>query len=506
MQLILCSVSMLSGASATADTLTKIETLTDNLCTINSDIDILNQSFSDVLAKACSVQSLSAALESKLSTLNVSCSLNDQTALSVTDVSQSKVDNLTSILDEIDYYVDAAADCRGTPITGSTTISSPGKYYLANSITGNFDGYIINITSSDVYFDLNGKTLYNTRDLSGSASSFGCIRVFFNSSTVLENVTIANGYLRAGLGTTHSSGAVFPTAVALGPSSFFTLKNVYLRGLSGLRVPTTQEIPHKHVVIKNIKSYNLQNNGFTFSYATSQTADAGPFLFRDIEDYKDDGNGSIANTIRFYMSFARGIAGRKVSNIIIRNIVGTWSRDVILGNNVSWSRFILLTSGVESALVDGFVLRPGSQDATATGIEIGATSANCTVRNCQFGNDRSGASGTGACVYVAGDTNAIYNNLFNARIVSTQDQNGIEIFGGAVNNYIGDNVVNGGFNVGFLIQDTQNSLVGNYCFNTNGANFSGAAGTTKTVTISQATGFPGGTPIPSRWDNINMTT
>jgi len=511
MCLLLCCSSFIDAASATVDTLTRIETLTDGLCTINSDVEQLNISFADVLAQACATQSLSAALESKLSNFTAGCSVNDQVALSVTDVSQSKLDRSSSITDEIEYYVDAAAECRGTPITGVTTISSPGKYYVANDIIQDVQGFIINITSSDVYLDLNGRTIYNPRDSAPSFTQFGCIRVYVTGGggmIKLENVTIANGYLRAGANTGPYFDNFFPKCIALGPIDFFMVKNVHFRGVEALDSPGAifSVTPQKHIVIKNIKCFNLLAGGFNFSYATTQNNDAGPFLFRGIEDYRNNPDTFMDPANTYLIRLSGGTNGRRVSNTIIRDVFSN------ANSTNGWGACIRLGTDAVSALMDGLVLRAGRNDSLR-GIDLLPDSGNSTIRNCRFGSYNSSTNRAGN-ITVRSSNNAVFNNVLLARAVYTQDQWGIWLDPSSTNNYVADNVVNGysntaaigGYDAGFVVSNNQNSLVGNYCFNPNGITFSGAVGTVKTVTISQSTGFPGGTPIPSRWDNINMTT
>lgn len=69
--------------------------------------------------------------------------------------------------------------CNATPITSITTISAPGSYCLATSLSA--PGTLITIASSDVVLDLNGQTL-------SSSSGTGI------SIKAAANITIKNGF------------------------------------------------------------------------------------------------------------------------------------------------------------------------------------------------------------------------------------------------------------------------------------------------------------------------
>jgi hypothetical protein len=72
-----------------------------------------------------------------------------------------------------------------TAITGPTTITTSGNYYLANNITVNMStGSAITINASEVYLDLNGRTLANTAPTNQANG------VFVNDQ---RDVTIQNG-------------------------------------------------------------------------------------------------------------------------------------------------------------------------------------------------------------------------------------------------------------------------------------------------------------------------
>jgi parallel beta-helix repeat protein len=75
----------------------------------------------------------------------------------------------------------------GTPISGPTTISSPGYYYLTNDIVDSPERFCINITSSDVIFDGNGFMV------DAPEYSWGNYGVHvYNSTRSLSNVTVKN--------------------------------------------------------------------------------------------------------------------------------------------------------------------------------------------------------------------------------------------------------------------------------------------------------------------------
>ncbi len=81
----------------------------------------------------------------------------------------------------------AASAPQGTAITGPTTITSGGRYYLANDISSTSTGVIsISAPGENVILDLNNKTISSTSVAAGSS----LVRLFSTSTIEIMNGTI----------------------------------------------------------------------------------------------------------------------------------------------------------------------------------------------------------------------------------------------------------------------------------------------------------------------------
>lgn len=161
----------------------------DDCCfSLNSKIDNLVFSPCDLSTVSSKLDVCCAQLNSSLDSIEntvENCCLTLNSKLDGLEVGTCDLTTISSKLDacclQVNSKVDLLSLCNAIPITGKTTITSPGHYCLAQNITA--AGPIINLSggSSNVVIDLNGHTLF-------PSSNAG---IFVTGAH--NNVTIENG-------------------------------------------------------------------------------------------------------------------------------------------------------------------------------------------------------------------------------------------------------------------------------------------------------------------------
>lgn len=284
-----------------------------------------------------------------------------------------------------------------TPISGATTISTPGSYYL----TGNINvasGNGINITTDNVTLDLNGFTISST----ASAPSGNGV----NINGLRSHVTIRNGNIRGT--TTFAAGAFTTGGFASGISNTILasanlhVSEVKISGVANsgidfvLATPDSRNVV-EHCSVSVCSSYGIRSGRVRFCDVDTAGTDAilatsAAYCFGQSVGTTagDDGIVTFASADN---CVGIAIAGRGVNaSDAASNCSGTSTSNVGLSARVAQNCVGFSTSGVGLSVVESATNCSGTS-VSGTGLSsILATNCAGTSTTGTFGLQATGTA------------------------------------------------------------------------------------------------------------------
>lgn len=407
-------------------------------------------------ALVCDVDAQVDALQDTMNQLNAASFEGTFTALQAVN---DKLDIADSLLDEVLLTVsviDPIQQCLGTPITqadlGTTgyTISSSGKYYLAEDIVYNpsVDGQAIAITTNLVTLDLNGKILRQ-----GNAR--GNVRA----------ITASSGY------TTIENGTILD----------FTTASLVLS--SGRSIARNLNIDNCGSLFVNVFVYGcrIQNCHITNCRSIGLIGDlCGDIVIEDCSFI----NGA---------NWGLRINGRDVSAVrsdrhIIRRC--TFINNAVMGIGMLFNSLPLRKWYIDECVFIG-------HNTAGIWFQSEPTNATSAVTNCIFINNAYGIN----------KNDGAWNNIIIRDNIFIRNTNwGLRIPAGLNNTVVMNNIFIQNSPGNLTVTSGAQSIVGNFAFHTGGDanNYSiGGATVIPRIVVSQKSAFP--SPTPTSWYNVSMT-
>ena len=402
----------------------------------------------------------------------------------------SKLSQVDSLMDELLVTVtvlNPLQNCLGTPLYNTNfppasgyTISSGGRYYLAEDIrfapsANNVNMITLANTASNVYLDLNGKTVTQT-----------------NGDTITGNKAI-----------TSPVGAKRNVVIANGAIRDFSSEALFIGGNGGITNLLVQDI-----FVENIGMGNSNADAFNIKAGNNPCRNV---IFRNITiastfigdgfDLEECTNVLMENCKIYNIGY--GGAGNGIliqlgsDNYIIK--------DCII-DKISTGDCIAITddSGASPAtniLIENCILS-GAYSTNATrgrGIFMrqisDATIRGCTIINNNADGIHFDSAANAKTRVVVIDNNISYNKRTGIRFESTSCTNNAILFNTFVGN--GTNILATSAAIG-----STNTFLGNVAYNgSDTANYTSLTTTPKT-TVNQTKAFP--TTLPKYWENISM--
>jgi len=465
------------------ETWTAITPILEKLCTVQSKTDVVS-SILDVLevivdqsgtsTEIAAILEKTCIVDSQIDEISKSIVSFDGT-FSVLDDTLEKLCDADSLIDELDLsttILDPIQSCLGTPIrqedVGTTgfTISTSGRYYLAENITfsPSATARAITISADNVYLDLSGKVLQQGNIQADVAGIL--------VDGVRNNIVVAHGCIHR-----FTNGAV-------------------QAGLSGSIT---------NIILKDLLIEDIIGAGATFFGGISL----------------ENGSNIIIDSVEVVRTIGSNILAVNSADIIIENtcVRGSSNHGIHLAgtDRVRIRKCASLENSRSGVEVQAFV-------ATTRNVLI----EHCTFMGNGFGirganlNDATEATeiiirkndivGNGYGVFFAGVNMKRWVIMHN--MISNNSSHGIEFNRDdtVVNNIVLFNslIQNGLTNIQERSDNGPNSILGNFALHSIGdaRNYSLASGNTvitgaKSI-ISQGGAFPN--PLPTYWYNISMTT
>lgn len=247
------------------------------------------------------------------------------------------------------------------PIHTTTTINTPGTYFLARAITG--AGPLITIAANDVDLDLNGFTVTPTSGVGISASGVG-------------RVTIHGGFIVSGQSAIRLDSVIGARIEQIGCSS---------SSGAAIRVVQSSMVSIENSILRNALAEAILVDG-TGMTDPPQVQIVGNQLL-----------GSTGSGITLTAAGSSLISGNTINSVGGRGIYITSSNGVQVVENVihdsTQAGIALISSGgnelrdnvIRAAVTDGIVVDAGSSENAVTGNQATA----CGGNGMQVGGDRN---------------------------------------------------------------------------------------------------------------------
>ena len=486
------------------ETWTIIQAVQDKTCTVDSKSDMLSSLLDHVtvyvdqrgtatviealLEKACAADDIAILIQKTIGQLTT---LSLAVSFTVQDVILDKLCLVESKVEELDTtftVLNPLKNCLGTPIrqedVGTTgySITTPGRYYLAENITYSpaASSAAITIQSSNVYLALNGKTMEQGNDIADITG----IRILGQRN----NIAIVDGSIK-----------------------FFTG--------DGIRVPETGDVGTNSVTNFLLNDLLLEDVGSGAGGAAEGSdgicisSSNNIFIFNSIMSRSTDEGFDLNDCSRIIISNC--ICEGSVTSagcFIDGNCTDIWIRDSSFngnfGSGIVFSQ-INNTNQVRMVIERCAVLNNGDDGiATSIGDNQNGTLTDTYIKDCSIvGNNSNGVHITvpnfNRCVIrdniISDNKNhGIFLDSTFSTVGSALDNNVI-LFNTITNN-AGDNIHEDTVDVG-------NSIMGNFAYHPGGDSRNYSLATTSLTGIksvlSQTGAFP--TTLPTYWFNVSMT-
>lgn len=401
-------------------------------------------------------------VDSLQDTMNIIQSVDYEATFTILQDVIDKLDTASSLLDEVIITVtilDPVTQCLGTPITqadvGTTgyTISTSGKYYLAENITFNPGAAATAITISAQYVtvDLNGKTLKQ-----GNATG-GVNSINVNSGS---NVTIQNGFIQDF--TNH--------AIVTINAYRLIVKDIFIDNSPwGVRL---QQFSND-AVIKRVQVSNASQ----FAFVTDYTPNV---LLEDCAAI------DCAQGVLYQGRSADAFLSRRF-NFRRCKFIGGSSGEGLRGGNLQKGQLYIDQCIFINKRIP--ILFNGGGMANRTTV----------IQDCIFMDN------TSTCIVT--DGSAYYNTVIRNNLFMRNAGWGVDLPSAMPNTVVLNNtfIQNASGNV--RVTSGNHSILGNIAFHSGGdaSNYSiGGGGTTiPKIVVSQKSAFP--SPTPTFWYNISLT-
>ncbi len=442
------------------ETWTILQVIEDKLCTSESVLDVVsNKLISPFDADFSGVFTAIEAIDEKAIIVDVKVNTADnlidaETAdfsgvFTVLEVIQSKICLADDLVQMISAGLEDVSDCLGTPIfnadigTTGFTISTAGRYYLAEDIDYGGTSDAITISTDDVFLDLNDYTLNYT----GVTASIDGVMI--STST---NVQVTNGAI------TNFTGEGISVAAGSSNMIFSNLNITDVTG-DGIQVGSSSNI-----IVDDIRVARCGRGVFFTSGSNSNSWVKNSWFFDTI------GAGIIANGDNPY-----------VSDCMVKFTRSNNAFSFLTTTNGLAQRLIAAEAGEAGIQTSGAFPAIGFMVLDSLFINNDIFGVNyehdeAIIMRNSFISNREGVCLTqlSANCYVAFNTN--FNNLFN---------------------YVDNSIVGNTYLGNFAFNSTAVGDPNNTNYNILGASDI----TRKFVTISQTSSF---SDEPTLWHNINM--